>query len=141
MESELYFIHMDGNNYFKVEDGVVYSRGKKNTHVGYEDFMHALAALHRGNRYKITFRSEADNALHNALCYRFDGEYYPLYLYIDGKTKKSSELQSFNTVVPNEWIKAVVKHKAPENRHVEFGREEWWNDLEIYDNFKTTYNG
>lgn len=28
MESELYFIHMDGNNYFKVEDGVVYSRGK-----------------------------------------------------------------------------------------------------------------
>lgn len=29
MESELYFIHMDGNNYFKVEDGVVYSRGKK----------------------------------------------------------------------------------------------------------------
>lgn len=48
--------------------------GKKNTHVGYEDFMHALAALHRGNRYKITFRSEADNALHNALCYRFDGD-------------------------------------------------------------------
>lgn len=111
--------------------------GKKNTHVGYEDFMHALAALHRGNRYKITFRSEADNALHNALCYRFDGEYYPLYLYIDGKTKKSSELQSFNTVVPNEWIKAVVKQKTPENRHVELGREEWWNDLESYDNFKT----
>lgn len=76
-----------------------------------------------------------------ALCYRFEGEYHPLYLYIDGKvvgkTKKSSGLQSFNTVVLNEWIKAVVKHRAPENRHVELGREEWWNDLEIYDNFKT----
>jgi len=29
--------------------------GKKNTHFGYEDFMHALAALHRGNRYMVTF--------------------------------------------------------------------------------------
>lgn len=115
--------------------------GKKNTHVGYEDFMQALAALHRGNRYKITFRSEADNTLHNALCYRFDGEYYPLYAYIGGKvvgkTKKSSGLQPFNAVVPDEWIKAVAKHKTPENRYVELGKEEWWNDLEIYDNFKT----
>lgn len=115
--------------------------GKKNAHVGYEDFMHALAALHRGNRYKITFRSEADNALHNALCYRFGGEYHPLYLYIGGKIVgkplKNSSLQSFNAFVPNEWIKAAAKQKTPENRHVELGREEWWNDLEIYDNFKT----
>lgn len=29
MESEIYYINMDGNIYFKVEDGVVYSRGKK----------------------------------------------------------------------------------------------------------------
>lgn len=29
MESELYFIHMNGNSYIKVEDGVVYSQGKK----------------------------------------------------------------------------------------------------------------
>lgn len=29
MESELYFIHMNGNSYFKVEDGVVYSQVKK----------------------------------------------------------------------------------------------------------------
>lgn len=29
MESELYFIHMNGNSYFKVEDGVVYSRDRK----------------------------------------------------------------------------------------------------------------
>ena len=119
--------------------------GKKNTHFGYEDFMHALAALHRGNRYMVTFYSEIEHKQLQALCYRFDGEYHPLCLYIDGKvvgkTKKSSGLQSFNAFVPNEWIKAVAKHKTPENRHVELGREEWWNDLEIYDNFKTTYNG
>ena len=119
--------------------------GKKNTHFGYEDFMHALAALHRGNRYKVTFYSEIEHKQLQALCYRFEDEYHPLYLCIDGKvvgkTKKSSGLQSFNAFVPNEWIKAVAKHKMPENRHVELGREEWWNDLKIYDNFKTTYNG
>jgi len=46
-------------------------------------------------------------------------------------------LQPFNAFVPGEWIKAVTKHKTPENRYVELGKEEWWNDLEIYDNFKT----
>lgn len=114
---------------------------KKNTHFGYEDFMHALAALHRGNRYMVTFYSEIEHKQLQALCYRFEGEYYPLYLYIGGevvgKTKKSSGLQSFNAFVPDEWIKAVTKHKTPENRYVELGREEWWNDLNIYDNFKT----
>jgi hypothetical protein len=29
MESEIYYINMDDNIYFKVEDGVVYSQGKK----------------------------------------------------------------------------------------------------------------
>ena len=29
MKSEIYYINMDGNIYFKVEDGVVYSQGKK----------------------------------------------------------------------------------------------------------------
>jgi hypothetical protein len=113
--------------------------GKKNTHVGYEDFMHALAALHRGNRYKVVFYRKTNKRLYQAICYRFDGEYRPLYAYdngkVIGKSKKCSGLQPF--IVPNEWIKAVAKQKTPENRHVELGREEWWNDLEIYDNFKT----
>lgn len=115
--------------------------GKKNTYFGYEDFMHALAALHRGNRYMMIFYSEIEHKPLQALCYRFDGEYRPLYLYIGekivGKTKKSSGLQSFNAVVPDEWIKVVVKQRTLENRYVELGKEEWWNDLEIYDNFKT----
>ena len=29
MESEIYYINMDGNIYFKVEDGVVCSQGKQ----------------------------------------------------------------------------------------------------------------
>lgn len=110
--------------------------GKKNTIFGYEDFVHALAALHRGNRYEVMFRSEADKKLHKALCYRFNGEYRPLYLYIK-EFKKGEKLQSFNAIIPNEWIKAVAKHKMPENRYVECGKEHWWNDLDIYDNFKT----
>lgn len=63
--------------------------GKKNTYFGYEDFMHALAALHRGNRYMVTFYNEIEHKQLQALCYRFDGEYHPLYLYIDGKVLAS----------------------------------------------------
>lgn len=106
--------------------------GKKYTIFGYEDFVHVLAALHRGNRYKVTFCSETDNKLHHALCYRFDGEYHPLYLYI-GKFKKDRILQGFNTFIPADWIKAVEKQKMPENMYVECSKEAWWNDLGVYD--------
>lgn len=106
--------------------------GKKNTHVGCENFVHALAALHRGNRYEVTFRSEADNKLHRAMCYRFDGKYRPLHLYID-KSKTEKELQGFNTFIPADWIKAVKKQKMPENKYVECGKKAWWNDLGVYD--------
>ena len=109
--------------------------GKKRTHVGCVDFVHALAVLHRGNRYKVTFHSETGNKLYHVLCYRFCGLYRPLYSYI-GKSKIDKELQSFNAFIPNGWIKAVVKQKMPENKYVEQGKEEWWNDLKIYDNFK-----
>lgn len=105
--------------------------GKMNTHVGYEDFVHALAVLHRGNRYTVTFHSETDNKPHKAICYRFDSKYRPLYFW------EEKGLQSFNAFIPNDWIKEVVKHRMPENKYVEYGKEYWWNDLEIYDNFKT----
>lgn len=108
--------------------------GKRNTRVGYEDFVHALAALHRGNRYKVTFRSEADNKLHQALCYRFNGEFHPL-SYIN-RSKKGKELQGFNAVIPNDWIKVAAKYKMPENKYIECGKEHWWTDLDVYDNFK-----
>ena len=96
--------------------------GKKHTHVGYEDFIHALAALHRGNRYKVSFRSEADNKLHQALCYHFNGEYRPLYLYTN-KSKEGKELQSFNSFIPSGWIKMVELCGMPENKYVEYGKE------------------
>lgn len=106
--------------------------GKEHTHFGYEDFVHALAALHRGNRYMVKFRSVTDNKLHYAICYRFNGLYRPIYLNI-GKNKMGKELQHFYAIIPSYWIKVVVKQKMPENRYVEQGKEYWWNDLEIYD--------
>lgn len=110
--------------------------GKKNTHFGYEDFMHALAALHRGNRYKVVFYSETDKRLHQAICYRFDGEYRPLYAYsINMKLEK--KLESFNSFIPQNSVWTAKRQELPKNKYVELGREEWWNDLEIYDNFKT----
>lgn len=109
--------------------------GEEHTHVGSEDFVHALAALHRGNRYKVTFRSETDHKLHQALCYRFNGEYHPLYI---GKSEKDKELQSFDAFIPKNWVKTVVKQKLPDNRYIQHGEEGWWHDLDIYDNFNKT---
>ena len=47
------------------------------------------------------------------------------------------DIRKAATLTHNPALDAVAKHKKPENRHVELGREEWWNDLKIYDNFKT----
>lgn len=114
-------------------DCFVYDLGdKKHHHVGYEDFMHALAALHRGNRWKLTFRSDADKKDHMAICYRFNKQWHPLLL-CNG-VKGYSELQPYAAYIPDEWIKRMWKLDTPVNRYVEQGKERWWNDLTIYDN-------
>lgn len=109
--------------------------GKEHTHIGSEDFVHALAALHRGNRYKVAFRSETDHKLHQVLCYRFDGEYRPLFI---GNSEKDKELQPFDAFIPKNWVKTIVKQKLPDNRYIQHGEECWWHDLDIYDNFNKT---
>lgn len=101
--------------------------GKPCTHVGHEDFLHAMAALHRGNRYKVKFISETDNKQHEAICYRFDGHYRPLFM------GRSKNVESYNAYIPNDWVKTVKKQPMPENRHVEYGKEAWWTDLSVYE--------
>jgi L-ascorbate metabolism protein UlaG (beta-lactamase superfamily) len=93
---------------------------------GAEDYLHALAALHRGNRSYVRFKSDADGKTHKALCYTFQNELRPLYL--DGRT----ELQRFNAFIPGEWVLKQTVLPLPVNEYVQAGKEEWWEDLSIY---------
>lgn len=103
--------------------------GKRHTHVGHEDFLHALAALHRGNRYHVRFIAEADKKAHSALCYRFQNQYHPLFLIAE----KDTSLQPYGAYVPQESIKEVNRLPLPVNPYVEAGYEHCWPRLYMYD--------
>ena len=93
---------------------------------GAKYYLHALAALHRGNRSYVRFKSATDGKNHKALCYTFQSELCPLYL--DGSTK----LQDFDAVIPGKCVLKQKAHPLPVNEYVEAGKEEWWEDLSIY---------
>lgn len=94
---------------------------------GWEDYLHALAALHLNNRYNVIFKSDKMKNKEEVICYRFDGKYRPLFL--------KDELQSFDSYIPKEWIISVDSHPIrTENPFIQDGKEEWWRDLSVYDN-------
>lgn len=96
---------------------------------GCEDYLHVLAALHRGNRYSVTFKSADNKEQTKVTCYRFKGRCHVLYMPgCYGKT-----IASFWSYVPDEWVKDCVLLNLPENSYVQEGREEWWTDLSVYD--------
>ena len=96
---------------------------------GCENYLHVLAALHRGNRYSVTFNSADTKEQTKVTCYRFKGRYHVLYMPgCYGKT-----IASFWSYVPDEWVKDCVRLNLPENSYVQEGREEWWTDLSVYD--------
>lgn len=96
---------------------------------GHEDYLHALAALHRGNRYKVTFFPDNINKPITTECYRFANRYRPLRV-----PGQESYMASFDAYVPDEWIKDAMKLDMPDNPNVQQGREDWWTDLSVYDN-------
>ena len=95
---------------------------------GHEDYLHALAALHRGNRYKVTFCPGNIKDPMTVECYRFGGYYRPL-----RNPGLDKHMASFNSCVPAEWIIEAVAEPMPQNEYVEIGKEKWWTDLSIYD--------
>lgn len=105
--------------------------GRMTKHCGHEDYLHALAALHRGNRYKVTFQPDNLKQPITAECYRFGGYYRPLRI-----PGQESRMASFDSFIPPEWIKDVVTCPIPYNECVQEGKYEWWNDLSIYDDNK-----
>ena len=94
-------------------------------HSGHEDYLHTLAALHRGNRYKVTFQPDTLKQPITAECYRFAGRYRPLRI-----PGQESRMASFDSYVPREWIRNVVTYEMPHNKYVQ---EEWWTNLGVYD--------
>ena len=95
---------------------------------GHEDYLHALAALHRGNRYKVTFCPGNLKDPITVECYRFGGYYRPLYI-----PGHKSRLCAFDNLIPTEWIVEAVAEPMPQNKYVEIGKEKWWTDFSIYD--------
>ena len=95
---------------------------------GHEDYLHALAALHRGNRYKVTFCPGDIKAPMIVECYRFGGYYRPL-----RSPGLDDRMASFNSFIPTEWIVEAVAEPMPQNEFVEIGKEKWWTDFSVYD--------
>lgn len=102
--------------------------GRMTKHCGYEDYLHALATLHRGNRYKVTFQPDNLKQPMTAECYRFGGHYRPLRI-----PGQESRMASFDSIIPLEWIKDVVILFMPHNKYVQEGKEDWWTNLCVYD--------
>lgn len=98
---------------------------------GYEDFMHCLAALHRGNRYDISFQSPSQKKPHKAVCYSFQGKFHPLFL-----DTEPGNVQPFGAYIPIEWVTFMANTPRKENRFVPFDHLSWWDDLKVYDNVK-----
>ena len=109
--------------YFRETDGHISKR------FGHEDYLHALAALNRGNRYQVTFCRDKLNQPIAIECYRFGGCYRPF----PEHWKQDTCWVSFNSFIPAEWIVDAHQEPIPVNRYVEIGKEEWWNDLSVYD--------
>ena len=102
--------------------------GRITKRCGHEDYLHTLAALHRGNRYKVTFYPETQKNPMTVECYRFGGYYRPL-----RSPGLDDRMASFNSFIPAEWIIEAVAEPMPQNEYVEMGKEKWWTDLNIYD--------
>ena len=95
---------------------------------GHEDYLHALAALHRGNRYKVACHTLNTKNPITVECYRFGSYYRPLHPH-----GLNDRMASFNSFIPTEWIMKIVAMPMPQNKYVEIGKEKWWTDFSIYD--------
>ena len=96
---------------------------------GHRDYLHALAALHRGNRYQVTFCRDRLDQQRAIECYRFGGCYRPF----PERWKQETCWVHFNSFIPAEWIVDVRQEQMPVNRCVEERKIDWWNDLSVYD--------
>lgn len=84
---------------------------------GCEDFLHTMAALHRGNRANVRYTYNGESGC--VKCYRHDGHWRPFD-------------KGFHSFLADEYIVKVEQDPMPNNRYVERGKEDWWHDLSVY---------
>lgn len=116
--------------YFRLRDG------KMVCEYGSEDYLHALAALHRGNHYTILFQSPDMKGQYEVTAYRFNGLYRPLFQpHLATFTFTSKYIARFTSYIPDEWIqkKEKIHFFMPNNKFVPDGRKSWWTDLDVYE--------
>lgn len=123
--------HFDGYMH-KVDEGF------RTDSCGAEDYMHALAMLHRRNRFMVKFEAKGtpdDEILHKALCYKFQGTFRPLKM----TGERPEHCAGFNSFIPDDWVVSSewIGHKEPVNEYVEAAHLDWWKDIDIYNTFKT----
>ncbi len=111
------------DSYFHYDKGGVLQK-----RCGSAGYLHALAALHLGNRSYVRFMGETDKKPHKALCYTFQGLLRPLY--VDGGNK----LQRFNAFIPGDSVLRQKVVPMPDNGCVEMTKKDLWTDLSIYNN-------
>lgn len=98
---------------------------------GKDDFLHCLAALHRGNRFNVTAHVKGSKKRMYIEAYKYEGLLRPLSHNIGVYGKK--EYASFNAYIPDDIIIEAKRVEMPENKYVECGKEDWWYDLSVYD--------
>ena len=49
-------------------------------------------------------------------------------------------IEAFDAFIPDDRIKIAVRSRVVHNDYVEEDKEEWWNDLDIYDDFRERFN-
>lgn len=87
---------------------------------GARDYLQALAALHLGNRYRVTFHSAQDKRDHTIVCYRFDGRYHVL--------ECPDQPICFSAYVLPDEIKVAVHLPFGDNPYLPDSDRSWWTD-------------
>lgn len=87
---------------------------------GARDYLQALAALHLGNRYRVTFHSAQDKRDHTVVCYRFDGRYHVL--------ECPDQPIRFSAYVLPDEIKVAVHLPFGDNPYLPDSDRSWWTD-------------
>ncbi len=114
-----YFFRRDfWDNYFRILRG-----GIRGYTCGASDFLQALAALHLGNRYRVTFHSAKDKRDHTVVCYRFNGRYHVL----ECPDQPSGAIRFSSYVSPDE-IKKIVHLPFEDNPYIPVNHRSWWTD-------------
>lgn len=103
---------------------------------GAKEYLHVLAALHSGNRYRVKYHCDQLKKDITVECYRFDGKYY----IIDGSAYAPFLYSTFNSFVESE--KEIEASPIPYSPYSLTLKESifWETDPVIYDTASSSFS-